>query len=177
MGTCFKGNRLSSWHENPARRWSLAVVTACIQISYLLQFERDTYVGKEAVGGFALRCMDQIRANIYLKNCCFWALFSAPYALACLCAQSCPVPCVPMGLTRRLLYAMGFFQARNWVGCHFLLQGILHDRNQTHCKQILYLLSRWEACLYALIHLTLKVSLWRHHHFQMRTLGHRMLKH
>ena len=43
MGACFKGNWLSSWHENPAKyECSLLMVTACIQISYLLQFERDT---------------------------------------------------------------------------------------------------------------------------------------
>ena len=71
---------------------------------------------------------------------------SAPHALACMCAQSCPIPCVPIDLAYQTPLSMGFSRLETGVGCHFLLQGILPDSGiEPHCKQILYLLSHWES--------------------------------
>ena len=61
---------------------------------------------------------------------------------SCLVAKSCLTPVSPRTVARQAPLSMGLSRQEYWVGCHFLLQGILPAQGSNlrllHCRWILY---------------------------------------
>ena len=78
---------------------------------------------------------------------------------ACVVTQSCPALWDPMGCNPPSFSAHGILQARmlEWVGCHFLLQGIFLTQGSNlgllHGRWILYYLTTREALCFISCHL------------------------
>ena len=94
--------------------------------------------------------LNDILFDRYNDKFCAPVSYVPPEAHVCMCAhslQSCPTLCNPIDCSPPGSSVHRFGQARilEWVGCHFLLQGIfqtqgsnLHLLSFLHCRQILY---------------------------------------